>query len=198
MPNPLQQFAATFPGLGLNRQGFLNSAKKLGIILLVSLIIGFLSLVIGLAQARGAFAHWRSLGRPPEQAHKIVGATLGSVTVETISLRLYVCEIDETNDCWKETLEEGIINNLQCSHTAELTEQANDILDFQKACYFSPGEYTVSAYALRQGGNIYVWKQTTIGEWLWVVLLFYALAGGALGFLGTLAFFFLRWIEKGV
>jgi hypothetical protein len=198
MANPFQQFSAAFPGLGLNAKGFSNSAKKLGIALLVSLITGCLSFYIGQAQALGTFAHWRSLGKPPEPAVKIVGTTLGSVTVETTSARNYECEIDKTSECWSETKTEGSIDNHLCSPKAEPTEEINDAIDFQKACYLSPGEYTVSAYALRGDGNIYVWEQTTMGEGIWVVLLFCPLAGWLAGFLGMLAFFFLRWIAKGV
>jgi len=198
MANPFQQFSAAFPGLGLNANGFSNSMKKLGIALLVSLIAGCLSLYLGQAQALGAFAQWRSLGTPPEQALKIVGATRGSVTIETISRRRYVCEIDETNECWKETQAEGALDNLQCSRAIEPTEQANDNLDFQQACDLSPGAYTVFAYALRKDGNIYMQEKTTMGEWMGVVLLLDMLVGGVVGFLGTLVFFFLRWVAKGV
>jgi len=172
--------------------------KKLIVAVLVSFVTGFLAYILGFLYAGGKIIKWQSLGKPPEQVVRIAGTTMGSVTVETVSKKLYVCEDWSQTDCWSETAEIPVdlySDKFGCKFDA--LKPDGDIVYIQQSCFMDPGGVSFSTYTLRQDGNVYVkhGRNALSGKYAWAVWLNFIL-GTILGFIGTWIFFLFRWFVK--
>ncbi len=170
--------------------------KKLGISFVVSMALGVLVLILGVHYANGDFIQWRSLGKPSEQITKIAGITIRSVTVETISGKLYTFDTSLDDNKWIEANKipvDEYASHFQCNKPNSST----DIIEIRNSCFLDPGGETDSIYALKKDGNIYLWYgRKGLGEWSQLIMGLYFISGVVAGLIGSFVFFFFRWLVK--
>jgi hypothetical protein len=177
---------------------FLVFLKMLGIAIVVAIGAGFLSLALATLYLNGSFTRWQSLDGPPEQITRIAGATLYTVTVETISKTLYMRDVEVKNNQWQETsfIPTDYSSAPECDLRIPEDIQKENIIDIDAACELSPAGENMSIYALRENGNVYLWhRYPGLGELYWMVLFVFPI-GAVIGFLGTWVYFSVTWLKK--
>jgi hypothetical protein len=123
---------------------------------------------------------------------------MGSVTVQTISNSLYICDNWPRVNCWRATTE--ILpdpNSEYFGCNSDIPNLDESVIDIFQSCFMDPGGVHFSTYILKNDGVVYARNGYDIsnGEWAWVTWLNLPL-GAVLGFVGTWIFFFFRWLIK--
>lgn len=173
----------------------MSSLKKVGVAAIVTLVIGLLALTIGYVDSNLIFIRWESIGKPLEPITKIIGTTLGTVTVETESGNLYTNDILSPDRSWVITTEipkDQYSGYFRC-YKPKLSK---GMIDVQASCFLDPGGEIDSFFALKNDGNIYVWHgRKTLGDTTWLALICIPV-GAAIGFISYVVYLFISWLRK--
>lgn len=162
----------------------MSLAKRIGVLILLPLAGALVALALAIASLEGLFVMWKSLGKPPEKAVKIIAIASG-LYVETESGRVYSYEGSYScgDKCWVASKypEPDPTPYFTLDACGSLPSFVHAI-DTKALCEpWGPGSY-LSVYAIRNDGNVFVW-QHRVGEGNTIWILMSPFVGAPIGFL---------------
>lgn len=186
--------------LGLGVLALLVFFKTARIIIGLTLLGMFLGACVGIVAISGIFVRWEPLGAPPGGAVEIVQLSNDEIHVRAEDGETYSCDFRTQTRCWVRSQPDD----------AQQTDESED----WDSAYFATPEFSVSErsasigywhfeaggskrwFELRTDGG--VWTRLTGGKAMLdlLVLVGGPLAGASLGFLGSVLFAIVRFMQR--
>jgi hypothetical protein len=127
------------------------------------------------------YGGWRNLGRPPEDAVRIIAATDTEVVVETAAHGKFSCNMEDRSECWVGTNRSAGKIDDDCMAAVP----PDDTVQVAQVCYQYHAFGTISTiYALKDDGSISVTQRVRVGDITWAIAEGFSIAGALFGFLG--------------
>ena len=121
---------------------------------------------VGLSNSSSSFLYssasvrWESLGSPPEKAIKILDADIDYVTVESVSGKIFNCDISPKRQCWvaANQFSSHGRNNGPCFTETPIPDPQGKIVDRAEAWMCEAELVQKVRYSLSEDGTIWMWR----------------------------------------
>lgn len=159
----------------------MKTLKRIGLLILSSVIGAFVFFIFALASVNGMFVQWENLGKPPETPVEIIRP--GYVKTDNGNIYQYIFYDQDCNSgCWKKI--EAIPDNTEdyekpstCGNLPSL----DNYVDSKADCQFWGVGTSLTIYAIGKDDSVYYWEHS-IGEGDSMMLIFYPFWGAVGGF----------------
>ena len=165
-------------------------------ILLWGLALGLVALSLGqairVAEARGVFSRWESLGAPSSKITELLSTTRRGVYVLDRSGTILFCDTSaQSSDCWSEVGEvsddESRDENLPCPPPQQfwVRSPSSEIVEIEDHIRCTPHSTILTKYALTSSGEVLTWQASSVSTPIFDISLCFPIGALLLGvFLG--------------
>lgn len=166
-------------------------SRRIVLVLLFSLAGAVGMYIYSSASMNGSLVEWKSLGKPPGGAIKVIAQ--GFVQTATGDVYEYTYKQDCVNDCWVKSesppADLGYFFPLEsCIDLPPLDNFVNSMAFCEP---WGPG-ISLTVYAIDSNGFVHYWNHR-LGEWDWPAHALSPFIGAIIGFLASLPFLLIVW-----